>query len=311
MSYSDHAQPLTDDAKSWVIAQLALGHTKGALYKSMRDAGWQRESAAIALDLSANELANLAEFTEQPTLNEQAGQEGRATTSVNEAMANELPPAVSVPLVAVDAAGTMVNAGDKWINLNRQNVAPDVWVFSNFLSTEECAELIQAAQARLSRSLTVDTQTGGESLNKARTSDGMFFTRGENAIVKMIESRIARVLNWPLQNGEGLQVLRYGPGAEYKPHYDYFDPREPGTPVILERGGQRVATLIMYLHEPEAGGATVFPDVELTVEPRRGSAVFFSYPLAHPSSLTLHGGEPVTKGEKWIATKWLREREFR
>ena len=83
-----------------------------------------------------------------------------------------------------------------------------------------------------------------------------------------------------------------------------------GTQGILQRGGQRVATLIMYLHEPEAGGATVFPDAALSVLPKRGSAVFFSYSQPHPDSLSLHGGAPVLAGEKWIATKWLRERAF-
>jgi prolyl 4-hydroxylase len=79
--------------------------------------------------------------------------------------------------------------------------------------------------------------------------------------VKTIEARIARLVNWPLENGEGLQVLQYVPGTEYKPHYDYFDPAEPGTPTILKRGGQRVGTLVMYLNEPEKGGGTTFPNV--------------------------------------------------
>ncbi|MDB5965471.1 MAG: 2-oxoglutarate-dependent dioxygenase, partial [Polaromonas sp.] len=58
------------------------------------------------------------------------------------------------------------------------------------------------------------------------------------------------------------------------------------------------------------GGATVFPVLGLRVAPKRGTAVFFSYPRAHPCSLSLHGGEPVIAGEKWIATKWLREARF-
>jgi prolyl 4-hydroxylase len=138
----------------------------------------------------------------------------------------------------------------------------------------------------------------------------MFFQRGENELVRRIEQRIARLVNWPEENGEGLQILQYGPGAEYKPHYDYFDPAEPGTPTIVKRGGQRVGTLVMYLAEPGKGGGTVFPDVHLEVAPRKGNAVFFSYERPHPSTRTLHGGQPVIEGEKWIATKWLRERRF-
>jgi prolyl 4-hydroxylase len=166
------------------------------------------------------------------------------------------------------------------------------------------------AKPRLARSLTVDTKSGGEEVNADRTSNGMFFQRGETELIRVIESRIARLVNWPEENGEGLQVLHYLPGTQYKPHYDYFDPQEPGTPTILQRGGQRVGTLIMYLGEPEKGGGTSFPDVHLEVAPKRGNAVFFSYERAHPSTRTLHGGTPVLAGEKWIATKWLRERKF-
>ena len=87
-------------------------------------------------------------------------------------------------------------------------------------------------------------------------------------------------------------------------------PDEPGTPKILKRGGQRVASLVCYLNTPEAGGATVFPDAGLDVVPVRGNAVFFSYDRPHPATRSLHGGAPVTEGEKWVATKWLREGRF-
>jgi prolyl 4-hydroxylase len=156
----------------------------------------------------------------------------------------------------------------------------------------------------------VQTQTGGEELNPDRTSEGMFFRRGETELIARIEARIARLVNWPVDHGEGMQVLHYGTGAQYKPHYDYFDPAQPGTASILRRGGQRVATLVMYLSEPARGGGTTFPDVGLEVAPVRGNAVFFSYDRPHPATGTLHGGAPVVDGEKWVATKWLRERVF-
>lgn len=272
-------QAITREMQDWVAAQLADGYSAEALFTSLVEAGWQPATASQALGLPV-------------------------------AVAAQPPTALAVPWVKTDAIGTMVDAGDKWVQVSEHRDAPDVWVFSNLLSMPECRALMKEAAPRLVRSLTVDTQTGGEELNHDRTSHGMFYTRGETAVVRRIEARIAKLLNWPLQNGEGLQVLRYRCGAEYKPHYDYFDPGEPGTAKILQRGGQRVASLIMYLQEPEAGGATVFPDIGLKVRPLRGSAVFFSYPKAHPMSLTLHGGEPVTAGEKWIATKWLREKEF-
>ena len=153
-------------------------------------------------------------------------------------------------------------------------------------------------------------ETGGNEVNPARTSECMFFGRGESPLCERIEARIAALLSWPVVNGEGLQVLHYQPGAEYRPHHDYFDPAQPGMAAVLRRGGQRVGTLLIYLNTPLQGGATVFPDVALEVMPVKGHAVFFSYDRAHAVTRTLHGGAPVIAGEKWVATKWLREGEF-
>src|SRR3546814_8509572 len=83
-----------------------------------------------------------------------------------------------------------------------------------------------------------------------------------NALVSRIEARIARLLDWPVENGEAIQILRYGVGAQYKPHHDYFDPDWSGSAGPLKRGGQRVASLVMYLNTPERGGTTTFPRSE-------------------------------------------------
>lgn len=208
----------------------------------------------------------------------------------------------------------VANAGDRLVKILAKLSDPEIILFGDFLDDDECEALIKLADPRMNRSMTIDDS---ESPNKSvgrihpsRTSNGMFFLRGENSIVERVESRISTLLKWPVDHGEGLQILQYKSGAEYKPHYDYFNPSLPGTPDILKRGGQRVATFIMYLSEPQEGGFTIFPDINLKVAPVRGSAVFFSYPNPDPSSHTLHGGSPVISGEKWIATKWLREGRF-
>ena len=78
----------------------------------------------------------------------------------------------------------------------------------------------------------------------------------------------------------------------------------------LKRGGQRVASIVMYLNTPLRGGATTFPDARFEVAAIKGNAVFFSYDRPHPMTATLHGGAPVVEGEKWVATKWLRAHRF-
>jgi prolyl 4-hydroxylase len=279
-------QQVTPQLRQWIVAQAEAGHSAESVLKAMLASGWQEDVAVEAM-----------ESTLRGHLEQQAVQQG-------------LPPAVPVPDPDLDESPLYIDGGDRQVAVLQAMYQPRVVVFGGLLSDEECEALIALARTRLARSLTVETTTGGEEVNQDRTSYGMFFQRGENELVRRIEARIARVVNWPEENGEGLQILQYGPGTEYKPHYDYFDPDQPGTPTILKRGGQRVGTIVMYLGEPEKGGGTVFPDVHLEVAPKRGNAVFFSYERPHPSTRTLHGGSPVLAGEKWIATKWLRERRF-
>ncbi len=127
-----------------------------------------------------------------------------------------------------------------------------------------------------------------------------------------LDRRISEVMNWPIENGEGLQILNYKVGAEYRPHFDYFSEDESGSKHHLGKGGQRVSTLVVYLCNVEAGGETTFPAIGLTIKPKIGSAVYFEYcnSLGQVDPLTLHGGAPVLKGEKWIVTKWKRQGKY-
>ncbi|KQU84721.1 proline dioxygenase [Variovorax sp. Root318D1] len=279
------SQAISPELREWLVSQLAAGHSVPALRASMRAAGWKDAATDLALAQLEAGFPHL---------------EVAAKT-----------PRTDMPGPDLEGAPLYIDAGDRRVQVLHTMRHPRVVVFGNLLSPEECEGLIAAARVRLARSLTVETRTGGEVLNVDRTSEGMFFERGENDIVARLEQRISALLRWPVEFGEGLQILRYAPGAQYRPHYDYFDPGEPGTPTILKRGGQRVATLVMYLQEPEQGGATTFPDVGLEVAPVRGTGVFFSYDEPDPATRTLHGGAPVLAGEKWVATKWLREREFK
>lgn len=220
---------------------------------------------------------------------------------------NELPLPKRVPGPAGLNASSQIEAGGRRIQVLANLLYPRVILFGGLLSATECDALIRAARPRLQRSTVVHAVTGEDQTHEARTSEGASFRRGETALCRALESRIARLLDWPIENGEGLQVLRYAVGAEYKPHFDYFDPADAGNAAQLARGGQRVATLVMYLNTPESGGATTFPEARFEAGAIQGNAVFFSYDRPHPMTGTLHGGAPVHAGEKWIATKWLRE----
>ena len=283
MSARRHSQQISEDLRQWLRAQLAAGCRAEDVLELMRSSGWADAAALQALQ-------EAQAGSDQPPL---------------------LPAGGRVPGPALGDGVSVVDLDGHPVRVLLTMKLPRVLLFGGLLSDAECDALMDEARPRLARSETVVDTTGGSEVNPARTSQGMFFTRGESPLIQRIEQRIATLLNWPVAWGEGLQVLHYGPGAEYRPHHDYFDPKHSGTEAVLRRGGQRVGTLVMYLNTPGKGGATTFPDVALEVAAIKGNAVFFSYDRPHVTSRTLHGGAPVVEGEKWVATKWLREREFR
>jgi len=278
-------QLITPELRQWIVDQATTGRDPEAVLASMMESGWSEDTALVALEQT------LSGFVK------------------DHARANGLPPPVKVPEPLLAGHPSVVIDGHEiQVLMNMRN--PRVVVFGNMLTHDECDELVDMARLRLARSETVVDTTGSSEVNRLRTSEGMFFGRQENAVCARFEARIAALMDWPIEYGEGLQVLRYQPGAEYKPHYDYFNTDQPGTPAILKRGGQRVGTLITYLNTPVLGGATTFPDVQLEILPVKGNAVFFSYDRPHAMTRSLHGGAPVLEGEKWVVTKWLREGRF-
>lgn len=266
----------------WLLAQVMAGESPESLIRTLEDAGWPPQSALDAVEASLREYL------------------------ARHAHANALPEPVRVPAPIAGNGPARITVGDREVTVLMSLLHPRVVLFGGLLSDAECEALIEAGRARLKRSTTLNEDTGVDEANVARTSESAYFFRAETPLIAALEARIARLLDWPVDHGEALQVLRYGPGAQYEPHHDYFDAARAGTAATLARGGQRVASLVIYLNTPECGGATVFPQSRLEIGAVRGNALFFSYDRPHPMTLSLHAGAPVSAGEKWIATKWLR-----
>ncbi|CAK9860956.1 unnamed protein product [Sphagnum jensenii] len=203
---------------------------------------------------------------------------------------------------------------------------PRSFLYHKFLTAEECMHLIDLAKPSMIKSAVVDSATGKSKDSRVRTSSGTFLARGQDKIIQGIEKRIADFTFIPLDHGEGLQVLHYEVGQKYEPHYDYFHDT-----FNTKNGGQRMATVLMYLSDVEAGGETVFPASQvnsssvadwdeltecakagLSVRPHMGDALLFwsMKPDATLDASSLHGGCPVVKGNKWSATKWLHVEKY-
>ncbi|CAI5468728.1 unnamed protein product [Closterium sp. Yama58-4] len=202
--------------------------------------------------------------------------------------------------------------------ITRLSWEPRAFLYSGFLSHDECDHLINLARDKVTRSSVADNESGKSVLSEIRTSSGTFLNKYQDDIVKHIEERIAAWTFLPKEHGEAIQILKYEIGQKYEAHFDYFFDS-----VNTQMGGHRVATVLMYLTTVEAGGETVFPNAQpkpamdatasdcanrgLAVKPQKGDALLF-YSL-HPDGTTdqssLHASCPVIRGEKWSATKWI------
>ena len=189
---------------------------------------------------------------------------------------------------------------------------PRVYVVRDFLSDEECDQIIALAGDGMQQSITVDMETGEAVTAHHRTSTSKWLKRGVAPVVAAVEDRIARLISLPAGHGADINLLHYRIGQEYGAHDDVFDPDVPGLQTTLAQAGQRLLTILLYLADVESGGETIFPKVNFAFKPQKRAALLFYnvLPDGKIDRLSHHGSAPVRKGEKWVATKWIMERNL-
>lgn len=181
--------------------------------------------------------------------------------------------------------------------------APAILFFSGLFSTDECAFLSAAAAPMLQPAVVVDPASGRQRPDPVRVCDGAGFPWPlENPAIHALNRRLAAASGTEPEQGEPLQVLRYRPGGEYRPHFDAI----PGF------DNQRSMTFLVWLNEDYEGGETFFPTPGLRLKGRTGDAILFRNTGADGARdpASGHAGLPVTAGEKRIASRWIRARPF-
>eukprot|EP00873_Tetraselmis_striata_P024813 jgi/Tetstr1/445077/TSEL_032882.t1 len=195
-----------------------------------------------------------------------------------------------------------------------------VFYYPNFLTDEEADHIRELAEPNLVRSKVIDSKTGISRDDSVRTSQSSSLRRSHDEVVAAVDQRIEKWTLMPANHGEGLNVLRYQYGQKYSGHWDYFF-NANGT----DNGGNRAATVLMYLTDVEEGGETTFPNIPLppgqvnegfsdcartvlAVKPKKGAAIMFwsVKPTGELNVQSLHEACPVIKGTKWSAAKWIR-----
>jgi prolyl 4-hydroxylase len=182
-----------------------------------------------------------------------------------------------------------------------------LFVRRDFLEPELCAAVMARIEADR-RPSTVSDDNGDALFRTSETCDLPY----ADPAVAEVDRRITLLTGLDPAHGEPMQGQRYAVGQEFKAHTDYFEPRGADFQKFCSVSGQRTWTVMIYLNEPDAGGATRFKAIDKIVQPETGKLLAWSNlrPDGRVNPSTLHHGMKVREGTKYIITKWFRERPW-
>jgi len=189
---------------------------------------------------------------------------------------------------------------------------PRIWIAEEFARPELCEWLVSRGRDRFKPALMRDATTGVASALDSRTCSDFVFDVVDGAIVMLLlRIKISNATSIPVPHMEPPQIFHYAVGEEIKPHHDFLFDGETGYGPDGSYTGDRLATFLMYLNDGYEGGALEFPFAEYRYKGRTGDAIFFtSQREKKPDPKSLHGAEPITRGEKFILSQWIHDRPF-
>jgi prolyl 4-hydroxylase len=186
--------------------------------------------------------------------------------------------------------------------------APRVRVFEGFASADECDWLTERCHNALERAKVYGVSTDKAQVGDTRTnSEADFVFDASDVVLSLIRDRIAHATAAPVEHFEVAKLLHYNPGEAFSRHGDFF---HAWMTEEIEARGQRVATFLIYLNDDYDGGETEFVEVGYKFKGRKGDALLFinvdREGVGDPMSL--HAGQPTTRGEKWVLSQWIRSK---
>jgi len=186
---------------------------------------------------------------------------------------------------------------------------PRILLYRDAIYDSEMETFKKMAQPRLRRATVQNYKTGDLEVAHYRISKSAWLKEEEHPAVARLSRRIQDMTGLSTSTAEELQVVNYGIGGHYEPHFD-FARREEKNAFKSLGTGNRIATVLFYMSSVEQGGATVFPELRLSLWPEKGTAAVWMN-LFHQGEgdlRTRHAACPVLAGTKWVSNKWLHER---
>ncbi|KAI6176956.1 Procollagen-proline 4-dioxygenase [Aphelenchoides bicaudatus] len=187
-------------------------------------------------------------------------------------------------------------------------------LFRDVINDDEIKVIQQLASPKLARATVQNSVTGLLETASYRISKSAWLKGTDHEVVARVNARMDLMTNLEMETAEELQIANYGIGGHYDPHFDFA--RKEETKAFSDLGtGNRIATVLFYMSQPEEGGGTAFTELKTTVMPSKNDALFW-YNLLRSGEgdlRTRHAACPVLTGIKWVSNKWIHElaQEFR
>jgi prolyl 4-hydroxylase len=314
-------------ATQWLVAAARLGSDRAMTQLALLVGAAEQELRARLLFAAATRGSSIAPYflgkalLDKPDARESAGLWlGIAAAGGNPCALRLAPATAGSPLPpspefddafwarvgdAIDYSPLLAVPG---VTTQRQD--PQILTASRILPSAFCEYLIGMAAPLLQRA-EVNDALGQAQVHQMRTnSHARFGLTNTDVIGVLAARRVSQVIGEPFEHQEDTMVLRYLPGEAYDDHYDFVDPRVPQFQRELQLRGQRIATVLIYLNEEYTGGETDFPQLGWRYRGAQGDALAWRNVTAPglPDMRTLHAGRPPASGEKWLLSKWIRDR---
>lgn len=193
------------------------------------------------------------------------------------------------------------------IKMEQMYIKPDVFVFHQVMTDDEIEHIQNAAKPRFQRAVVHNPETGALESAPYRISKSAWLKDEESETIATVSRRVADMTGLNMMSAEELQVVNYGIGGHYEPHFDFS--RRVETEAFHNFLGNRIATVLFYMSDVAQGGATVFTELGLSVFPIKGAALFWMnlHPSGEGDFATRHAACPVLRGSKWVSNKWIHQ----
>ncbi|XP_017020881.1 prolyl 4-hydroxylase subunit alpha-2 [Drosophila kikkawai] len=184
--------------------------------------------------------------------------------------------------------------------IEQLSLDPYVAYIHDVISKSEMEQIMEHGKGSMERSRV--GQSENATTTEIRTSQNTWLWYDANPWLSKIKQRLEDITGLSTESAEPLQLVNYGIGGQYEPHFDF-------TETTKDWKGNRLLTALFYLNDVPLGGATAFPFLHLAVPPVKGSLLVW-YNLhrsLHKDYRTKHAGCPVLQGSKWICNEWFHE----